>query len=135
VRCLARRQGDGGGNDALGERDVCRTIHLFDTFEGMPPQTSVDRAAKSGEPASLLLEQADTSSQIWAYAPLDHVRTNLASTGYPTDHVRFIAGRVEDTIPIEAPCKISILRPDTDWSQSTKRELVHLTQSSQFGES
>jgi O-methyltransferase len=110
----------------LGERDLARRLYLFDTFEGMPPPTEVDRAAGSGKSAALLLKEADEASLIWAHAPLDEVRANLASTNYPADRIRFVKGRVEDTIPREAPEKIAILRLDTDWYASTRHELIHL---------
>jgi hypothetical protein len=110
----------------LGEHDITRTLYLFDTFEGMPPPTEIDRSAGSGKSAALLLEEADASSLIWAHAPLDDVRDNLASTDYPADRMRFLKGRVEDTIPREAPEKIAVLRLDTDWYASTRHELIHL---------
>jgi hypothetical protein len=37
-----------------------------------------------------------------------------------------VPGRVEDTIPGEAPETISLLRLDTDWYESTRHELEHL---------
>jgi O-methyltransferase len=107
--------------------DELRTLHLFDTFEGMPPPGSVDRAIKfESKPASLILQESDKSSDFWAYAAIDEVRTNLASTGYPSDHIQFVRGRVEETLPSAAPEQISILRLDTDWYESTKWELIHL---------
>jgi O-methyltransferase len=41
-------------------------------------------------------------------------------------HVRLVKGKVEDTVPKNAPEKIALLRLDTDWYESTRRELVHL---------
>ena len=117
---LARRQHDG-----RGEQDCSRTLHLFDTFDGMSPPTEADRDAMSGLRAASLLKKARKSSPIWCCSPLDEVRANLARTNYPADRARFIVGKVEDTIPREAPDKISILRLDTDWYESTKHELVH----------
>ena len=35
-------------------------------------------------------------------------------------------GRVEDTLPREAPERIALLRLDTDWYESTRHELEHL---------
>jgi O-methyltransferase len=111
----------------LMAEDLSRTLHLFDTFEGMPPPTEADREAASGSAAAALLERADkASSLIWAYSPLDEVRANLASTNYPADRMRFIIGKIEDTIPRESPEKIAILRLDTDWYESTRHELIHL---------
>ncbi len=108
------------------EQDVSRTLHLLDTFAGMPPPSEIDRAARSGRSAASLLEEADSSSDLWALAPIDDVRANLESTNYPADRIRFIKGRVEDTIPREAPAEIAILRLDTDWYESTRHELIYL---------
>jgi O-methyltransferase len=38
----------------------------------------------------------------------------------------FVKGPVEETIPRTTPERIALLRPDTDWYESTKHELVHL---------
>lgn len=99
----------------LGERNLSRTLRLFDTFEGMTPPTAIDRRAEDGTPASTLLEKATKSALIWANAPLDDVRANLALTHYPTNRMRFIKGKVEDTLPTETPHAIAVLRLDTDW--------------------
>jgi hypothetical protein len=109
----------------LSERET-RALHLYDTFEGMPPPAPTDRRIFGGKSASEILKESDKSSVFWAYATLDEVRANLASTGYPQDLVHFIQGKVEETIPKMAPEKISVLRLDTDWYESTKWELIHL---------
>jgi O-methyltransferase len=44
----------------------------------------------------------------------------------PTDRTFLIKGRVEDTVPSQAPQEISILRLDTDWYESTRHEMIHL---------
>jgi O-methyltransferase len=110
----------------LAEGRSSRTLHLFDTFEGMPPPTSVDRSLESGELASKLLDEADRSSDLWAYAAIEDVRDNLASVGYPQANIRFVKGDVQNTIPAEAPSTIALLRLDTDWYESTKHELRQL---------
>ena len=104
-----------------------RTLHLFDTFEGMPPPSDQD-VTFSGQSASKMMEtQPDKeSAQIWAYSSLDEVKQNFQSTGYPEHLVQFHKGLVEDTIPGDAPPTISLLRLDTDWYESTRHELIHL---------
>ena len=47
-------------------------------------------------------------------------------TNYPKEKIHLIKGKVEDTIPEQAPQNISILRLDTDWYESTKHELQNL---------
>ena len=56
---------------------------------------------------------------------MEQVKRNLGSTGYDMASIKFIKGKVEQTIPREAPAQISLLRLDTDWYESTRHELVH----------
>lgn len=109
--------------------DTSRHLHLFDTFEGMPPPTEMDKWT-SGEKAAEILGRTKRKEgySVWAYASLDDVKNNLASTGYPAERVHYVQGKVEDTIPANAPGKIAMLRLDTDWYESTKHELEHLYQ-------
>lgn len=111
---------------ALGDTD--RELHLFDTYEGMPPPTPDDtRTTASGTfSAEQLLAASAKDSRMWAVAGLDDVKQVMAGTGYPTDKVHFHVGLIEDTTPSHAPETIAILRLDTDWYASTKHELVHL---------
>lgn len=102
-----------------------RRLFLFDTFEGMPPPQDVDRDFH-GTPASALMAHADKGSQVWAVGPLDDVKRNMRATGYDWDQISFVQGRVEETIPASAPDRISLLRIDTDWYESTYHTLVHL---------
>ena len=103
-----------------------RQIHLFDTFEGMPPPAAADRDLTGVSAATLLAAEQRESGDTWAFSPLDQVRANLRSTGYPAELVRFVPGRVEETIPEAAPERIAVLRLDTDWYESTRHELEHL---------
>lgn len=104
-----------------------RKIHCFDTFDGMPPPGELDVAFTGETAASLLARTAKRESEhMWGIAAVDLVRRNIESTGYPLDLVGFHKGRVEETIPGDAPTQIAILRLDTCWHDSTKHELVHL---------
>jgi O-methyltransferase len=107
----------------LGAAD--RDLYLFDTFEGMSAPTELDRRA-GGAAAADMLAASGKDAKVWAYSPLGEVRANLQSTGYPAERVRFVQGKVEDTIPEHAPDQIAILRLDTDWYESTRHELEHL---------
>lgn len=103
-----------------------RTLHLFDTFQGMPPPGEVDRDYRGRQAADQLAAQDKATSYVWAYSSLDEVRRNLHSTGYPADRIRLVPGKVEETLPDQAPEQIALLRLDTDWYESTYHELVHL---------
>jgi O-methyltransferase len=109
--------------------DVSRDLWLFDTFEGMPPPQDVD-VRYDGVSAQALLDSREKTVEdhYWAIAPLEDVSANLASVGYPREKVHCIKGRVEETIPAQAPATIALLRLDTDWYESTKHELEHLYQ-------
>jgi len=105
--------------------DRSRVLYLFDTFEGMPSPTDAD-VDYAGQPAKVRLDRSERDASVWAIAPLDQVKRAVQSVGYDPDRCRFIKGRVEDTIPKEAPARIALLRLDTDWYESTWHELVHL---------
>jgi O-methyltransferase len=105
---------------------VTRNLHLFDTFEGMPAPTQNDVSFDGKSAADLMSESPKESSLVWALGPLEEVRRNLLSTGYPIDRISFIKERVEESIPKHAPAQIALLRLDTDWYESTHHELLHL---------
>lgn len=108
---------------ALGESD--RDLHLFDTFEGMPPPTAED-LRRDGKSAEDLLAAQGKDRPIWAIASLDDVQAGFEQVPYPGERVHYVQGMVEDTVPQQAPEQISILRLDTDWYASTKHELEFL---------
>ncbi|NEB74993.1 methyltransferase [Streptomyces sp. SID14478] len=105
--------------------DTGRDLYLFDTFEGMTPPTEED-LRRDGTPAADILARNDKDKAIWAYATLDDVKSGFQQVPYPAERVHYVQGKVEDTVPAEAPGKIAILRLDTDWYASTKHELDHL---------
>jgi hypothetical protein len=108
----------------LGSR---REFFMYDTYDGMSEPTEED-LSPAGEAASKLLadHRKDEANHYWAFAPIDRVRHNIESVGYPMELVRMVQGKVEDTIPGVVPDRIAVLRLDTDWYESTKHELDHL---------
>ncbi|MFJ6807729.1 TylF/MycF/NovP-related O-methyltransferase [Streptomyces anulatus] len=108
---------------AAGETE--RDLYLFDTYEGMTPPTAED-LRRDGRPAQELLDAQGKDRPIWAVASLEDVRAGFDTVPYPKERVHYVRGRVEDTVPGQAPEQISILRLDTDWYASTKHELEHL---------
>jgi O-methyltransferase len=103
--------------------DLDRDLYLFDTFEGMSAPTDED-VDFSGARASDILRQ--DPAFYCDDAPLESVKALLSQTGYPMNKIHFVKGKVEDTLPDQAPSVISLLRLDTDWYASTKHELTHL---------
>jgi hypothetical protein len=109
----------------LAHKDTSRSLYLYDTFEGMSPPTDNDKSF-AGVSAQSLLAREVKGTGIWCYASMEDVRANIISTGYPEDRIHLIKGKVEDTIPQTLPSRLSLLRLDTDWYESTKHELTHL---------
>ncbi len=97
--------------------DTGRRIRCFDTFEGMPTPGDADIRHDTGERAAdiMAVTERDENAVIWALAPLEQVQRNVASTGYPADRITYHKGKVEETLPAQAPERIALLRLDTDW--------------------
>jgi len=111
----------------LAQGDIGRELFLFDTYEGMPPPQESDVDLHGGVASEYLEANPRTEDDhVWAYAPLDMVKRNLASTGYPVGRMHFVPGKVEDTLPHAEIGDIALLRLDTDWYASTKHELETL---------
>ncbi|MBW2971244.1 TylF/MycF family methyltransferase [Candidatus Woesearchaeota archaeon] len=104
-----------------------RKLYLYDTFEGMSKPTAKDCRISDSAPVMGQWRKAHKSTHNdMGYAPLDRVKRNMFSIGYPAENIVFVKGKVENTIPETRPKTISLLRLDTDWYESTHHELVHL---------
>ena len=104
-----------------------RQVYLYDTFEGMSEPTEKDANLLGKGAQQLLNESQKTTDDImWCYAPIEDVKKNIESTGYPAQKVNYVKGKVEDSIPQTMPGDIALLRLDTDWYESTYHELTHL---------
>lgn len=109
----------------LSRNRTNRDLWLYDTFEGMTPPQSQD-VDLLGRSAADLLSSPDLGPETRCEATLETVKVNLESTGYPSSRIHYIAGAIKRTIPNQMPEKISLLRLDTDWYESTRHELEHL---------
>jgi O-methyltransferase len=111
----------------LAQRGVKdRNIYLYDTFAGMSEPTEQDVDFVGGGAATRWRERQRDEQNEWCFASLGEVQGNMLTTGYPQANVRFVQGKVEETIPATLPETIALLRLDTDWYESTYHELVHL---------
>ena len=105
--------------------DNRRQLYLFDTFEGMPdPDEILDIDSKNNSAKKYMSDNNKSNDDfIWAISNLDEVIKNIDSTNYPSHKIKYIKGKVEDTLPHRDLKKIALLRLDTDWYSSTKHEL------------
>jgi O-methyltransferase len=102
-----------------------REIYMYDTFEGMSEPTEADKDVRGDVAKELLIKQnAEDEDSIWCFSSLDEVKRNMAATGF--NNIHFIKGKVEDTLLNSLPGKVSLLRLDTDWYESTKVEMEKL---------
>lgn len=107
----------------LQRGETHRRIWLYDTFEGMTKPGEADGDFENAEWKRL---QREGEASNWCRSPLEEVQANIQSTGYPPQHLVYVKGKVEETIPDAIPAQIALLRLDTDWYESTRHELQHL---------
>ena len=118
-----------GGNmvlvaELLNKFKVYRKLWLYDTYEGMTKPSKYDKSKRSGAARKKFFDnKTGKNSSDWCFASIDEVKKNLYKTRYPSNKIKFIKGPVEETLKKNKPRKISILRLDTDWYSSTKKEL------------
>jgi len=109
------------------QRPPNRELYLYDTFEGMSEPGKNDKTLMGSDATAILANQdPDQENSAWCKATLDIVKSVLEATHYPQPLIRYIKGKVEDTIPNSLPEKIALLRLDTDWYESTLHELTYL---------
>lgn len=107
----------------IEKNNLKKKIYAYDTFEGMTSPTSNDIKI-DGTVASEKILIKDN----WSSCSLEKVKKNFTEMNLELDNIQFIKGKVEDTLKISEnlPNKISILRLDTDFYESTKMELKYL---------
>lgn len=104
----------------VDQDSVHRKLYLCDTYEGMTVPDENDLLGS---------DSSKTSSAVNLYFPglakIDKrtVERVVLDAGYPAENIVIVKGAVEETLPQQAPDKISILRLDTDWYKSTLHEL------------
>ena len=104
-----------------------RTIHLFDSFEGLPEPTAKDGAKAARYAGGRITGALDTIDA--CSAPLEDNRALLeGEIGYPDALLTYPQGWFQETVPAAAPSlgSIALLRLDGDWYESTVVCLEHL---------
>jgi hypothetical protein len=115
---LAHQQG------ALGAH---RTLHLFDSFEGLPQPTRRDGPEATVYAGGLSEGQLESIAQ--CVGTLTEVRRLLEEEiQYPLSLLRYHRGWFQETVPRAAATigPIALLRLDGDWYESTRICLEHL---------
>ena len=136
--CNSKIQGDfvecgvwRGGNIILLQKlnnlfQTNKIIYGFDTFEGMTEAGEFDIDLRSIKSQELLktTKKINNKKNIWAYCDIETVNQNI-SKNFKEHTIKLIKGDVRNTLinNQNLPDKISILRLDTDFYDSTKIEL------------
>jgi hypothetical protein len=119
-----------GGNSIIAanvfaRNDITRKVYLFDTFAGMTKPLDVDVKLKEElDTRAKFMASQKIGHNDWCFAPLEDVKKSFQSLGL-LETARFVQGDVMETLDNECnlPEKICVLRLDTDWYESTKKEL------------
>jgi O-methyltransferase len=95
-----------------------KRIWLYDTFQGMTNPSQIDEDYVRHKASDIL-------GSVMCYSPLEEVKKTLSLSKYPEENIKIVIGDVRETLNLDAnlPEKLSILRLDTDWYDSTKKEL------------
>jgi O-methyltransferase len=103
-------------------------VWLYDTFAGMTPPSDADMDLQGVRAFSEFNQsQRDGYNEMY-FASLDDVQKQFELRGLLGTNIHFVRGDVAETLtPNQLPMKsISVLRLDTDWYESTKREMETL---------
>jgi len=120
-----------GGNLILSQKifdkhSSNKKVYGYDTFSGMtePSSNDVDFRLDFAETLMKKTNKIDNKKNIWAFVSKEKVLFNI-SKFFKKHNIKLIEGDVRETLLVNEnlPSKISILRIDTDWYDSTKVEL------------
>lgn len=104
-----------------------RKVFLYDTFEGMTPPEDIDKDL-NGRKAESILED------VMCISPIDEVRETIERSSFPMANVTFVVGDVCKTLDSDLhKNNLALLRLDTDWYASTKKEMEVLYPKLNFG--
>lgn len=118
-----------GGSSIVAKKFLIgkRTYWLFDTYAGMTQPTIHDYRVGASSNTSTVQNwknQSKSTHNEWVFASLEEVEKNFRSFKLFDDSIIFIKGSVLETLlGANLPKKISLLRLDTDFYDSTLIEL------------
>lgn len=122
-----------GGHSILAKKilelnNSNKKVWMFDTFSGMTEPTEVDKKFSSKDKAiKKYTETLNNDFSRWCYSSIEEVKDNCKKASLNLTGINFIKGDILDKLEnTKLPNKISFLRLDTDWYESTKKELEYL---------
>ena len=121
-----------GGNSILAKKvfehlGSDKRVVMFDNFTGMTEPTEFDIEVKTRQQAKQMYRYSQQGRQNAQrhHPSLEDVKNNCLNAGVDISGMHFVKGDVCHTLDIaeNLPSRISVLRLDTDWYESTKKEL------------
>lgn len=115
---------------ALRKHSIQRDIYVIDSFEGIPMCSEKDgeqpgfHGAPTHDTSAPLRDRLVSSGM--SVCDRKEVARNLASKGFTGDHIHYLEGWFQDTLPSFNPPKIALLRLDGDLYESTYTCLEYL---------
>ncbi len=106
--------------EALGAAD--RLVWVADSFEGLPEPDAVRFPIESAAHHGVVMEKGYRHFA----ASLADVRANFDTFGLLDDRVRFLEGWFKDTLPVAPIERLSVMRLDGDYYESTMDALTSL---------
>lgn len=104
-----------------------KNLYLYDTYTGMTSPTNNDFRNDNSQLAEIKFNQKNNVDFVdWCYSSIDEVKSVMNKSDYPKEKIFYIKGKVEETLKSHQHQKISLLRLDTDFYESTKIELEEL---------
>lgn len=97
-----------------------KKVWLYDTFSGMTNPGNEDYDFNNIHASSQM-----NNPLVLACSTIEEVKKNISNSKFDKSRIIYIEGDVSETLQKyeNLPTKISLLRLDTDWYQSTKDEL------------
>ena len=91
----------------------------------MTEPTEIDKDFKNENASDKYIANKEKNFNKWCYSSLEDVKNNFLKFNINITDINFIKGDVKDTLLIKEnlPDRISVLRLDTDWYESTLLEL------------
>jgi len=102
-----------------------KRIYGYDTFEGMTEPGENDKDIFGENPFKMWKKSQKKDYNDWCYSSIEEVQKSFEKEIGNSQSLNLVKGRVEETLLKEEnlPKKISLLRLDTDWYESSKIEL------------
>jgi hypothetical protein len=99
-----------------------RTVWVADSFAGLPQPDPEKYPKEASAHAGKMMTEVFKHFEV----TLDDVKANFARYGLLDDHIRFIKGWFNDTLPAAPIQRLALMRLDGDYYESTMQPLVAL---------